>query len=300
MYNPKSKDLDREYLPSYHTTRFQDRPEPNIAVQEHFIRLTQQHERDLTEQQGISVDHLRYGGGRRLVDVFYNERTPEHAPLFVFVHGGYWQMLDKSTSCSLVGPLVRRGYRVAVMDYNLCPDVTLEKLMKEFSGFISWIFDYAELTNVLEVTFAGHSAGAHLLAQILHSQEAMSPQRSKKVWALVFMCGIYDLRELYNLESVNPKNILSLNQQSAGTLSPMLWEYTDVAIWSSTKMYVVAAEHDSTTFIEQSRRFAELLKKNGFRASFKVFSKYDHFDIIEETANDESEVSKFLRNIRMD
>ncbi|XP_016982884.1 kynurenine formamidase [Drosophila rhopaloa] len=300
MYNPKSKDLDREYFPSYHTTRFQDQPEPNMAVQEHFIGLTKQHERDLTEKQGISVDHLRYGGGRRLVDVFYNESTTNQAPLFVFVHGGYWQMLDKSTSCSIVGPLVRRGYRVAVMDYNLCPDVTLETLMKEFAGFINWIFDYAELTNVLEITFAGHSAGAHLLAQILQSQVGINPQRSKKVWALVLLCGVYDLRELYNLESVNPKNILGLTERNVQAVSPMLWEYTDVVIWNSTKIYVVAAEHDSTTFIEQSRRFAELLKKTGFRASFKLFPKYDHFDIIEETAIDESEVSRFLRNIRIE
>ncbi|XP_017050404.1 kynurenine formamidase [Drosophila ficusphila] len=298
MYNPRSKDLDREYFPSYHSTRFQDQPEPNIAVQDHFIKLTQQHERDLTQKQAISVDHLRYGEGRRLVDVFYNKSTPNQAPLFVFIHGGYWQMLDKSTSCSVVGPLVRRGYRVAVMDYNICPAVTLQTLMKQFTEFLNWIFDYAELTNVLEITFAGHSAGAHLLAQILKAPEVITPQRSKMVWALVFLCGVYDLRELYNLESVNPKNILGLSSINVEAVSPMLWEYSDVAIWSSTNIYVVVAEHDSTTFIEQSRRYAEHLKKSGFRANFKKFPKYDHFDIIEETADDESDVSRFLQNLR--
>ncbi|XP_017011765.2 kynurenine formamidase [Drosophila takahashii] len=300
MYNPKSKDLDREYFPSYHTPRFQDQPEPNIAVLEHHVRLTKQHERDLTAKQGISVDHMRYGSGRQLVDVFYNEKTGNQAPLFVFVHGGYWQELDLSTSCSIVGPLVRRGYRVAVMDYNLCPDVTLETLMQQFTDFLNWIFDYAEMTNVLEITFAGHSAGAHLLAQILRHQDMINPQRSRMVWALIFLCGVYDLRDLYSLESVNPKNILGLNQRNVEKVSPMLWEYTDVAIWSSTRIHVVVAEHDSVTFIEQSRRFAEVLKKNGFKTSFKIFPKYDHFDIIEETAIDESDISRFLRNIRIE
>ncbi|XP_017069818.1 kynurenine formamidase [Drosophila eugracilis] len=298
MYNPKSKDLVREYFPSFHTTRFQDQPDPHIAVQEHFIRVTKQHERDLTQKDGINVDHLRYGEGRQLVDIFYNKNTSSHAPLFVFVHGGYWQMMDISTSCSLVGPLVRHGYRVAVMDYNLCPAVTLEKLIQEFTEFLNWIFDYAELTNVMEIHFAGHSAGAHMLAHVLKGIQAVSPQRSKKVEALIFLCGVYDLRELYNLESVNPNNILGLNERNVQSVSPMLWEYNDVAIWSSTKMYVVAAENDSPTFIEQSRRYAELLNKNGFKATFKIFPKYDHFDIIEETAIDESEISRFLRNIR--
>ncbi|KAH8281648.1 hypothetical protein KR054_001995 [Drosophila jambulina] len=318
MYNPQSKDLDREYFPSYHTTRFQNEPEPNLAVVENFIKITQQRkqlnhfknktkinpnptfpdEKDLTQKQGITVEHLRYGDGRRVVDVFSDKRTPTQSPLFVFVHGGYWQMLDKSHSCSIVGPLVRQGIRVAVMDYNLCPDVTLEKLTSEFVRFIDWIFRYAELTQVMEITFAGHSAGAHLLAKILNSPEAVSPSRSQMCWALIFMCGVYDLRELYNLESVNPKNILGLDERKAEGLSPILWSYTDVASWRSTRIHVLVAEHDSVTFIEQSRRFSEVLKKAGFQTTFKIFGNYDHFDIIEETAHDDSDIARYLRNVR--
>ncbi|XP_017033800.1 kynurenine formamidase [Drosophila kikkawai] len=298
MYNPKSQDLDREYFPSYHTTRFQNEPEPNLAVVEHFIKVTQQHERDLTENRNIIVENLRYGEGRRVVDVFSDKNTPVHSPLLVFVHGGYWQMLDKSHSCSIVGPLVRQGIRVAVMDYNLCPAVSLEKLMAEFVRFLDWIFRYAELTQVMEITFVGHSAGAHLLSRILNSPEVVSPQRSQMCWALVFMCGVYDLRELYNLESVNPKNILDIDERKAESLSPMLWSYTDVGGWRSTRIYVLVAEHDSVTFIEQSRRFSEVLRNAGFQTSFKVFQKYDHFDIIEETAIDDSDISRYLRNIR--
>lgn len=46
MYNPNGKDIDlvREYFPSYHTIRFQDQPEPNIAIQDHFIQLTAKRE----------------------------------------------------------------------------------------------------------------------------------------------------------------------------------------------------------------------------------------------------------------
>lgn len=252
------------------------------------------------KKQGITVEHLRYGEGRRVVDVFATKSTPNQGPLFVFIHGGYWQELDKSTACSIVGPLVRQGYRVAVMDYNLCPSVTLEKLMQEFTGFLNWIFRYAELTNVMEITFAGHSAGAHLLARILHSPEVINPQRSQMCWALVFLCGIYDLREIYNLEMVNPKNILSLDERNAEGLSPMLWSYSDVGSWRSTRIYVVVAEHDSPTFIEQSRRYTEVLKKAGFRATYKLFQKYDHFDIIEETAIDDSDITRYLINIRND
>lgn len=62
-------------------------------------------------------------------------------------------------------------------------------------------------------------------------------------------------------------------------------------------MHVIVAEHESVTYIEQSRRFAEALKKQGFRTNFKIFKNYDHFDIIEETVDDKSPISQFLRSI---
>ncbi|EDW37167.1 GL26102 [Drosophila persimilis] len=299
MYNPKSTDLERDYFPSYHTIRFQDQPAPNLAVQLHFLQLTKQQGKDLTTKQGIKVDHLRYGGqdDRQIVDVFYNDSTTDSSPLFVYVHGGYWQFLDITESCSMVGPLVRRGYRVAVMDYNLCPQVTLEQLMLEFTNFLNWTFAYAEKIKTTEIHFAGHSAGGHMLAQILNAPEVVTPERRKNIRSLIFICGVYDLRELWSLENVNPNNILGLNAEKAAALSPILWKYPDAKSWSSIKFHVMAAEHESLTFIEQSRVFGQVLEKAGFPTSFKVIQGYDHFDIIEETAIDDSIIAKNLQEI---
>ncbi|XP_017095623.2 kynurenine formamidase [Drosophila bipectinata] len=296
MYNPESEDLSKEYFPSHNTLRFQDEREPNVAVLDNFIRITQQHEEALANQ-GIQVDHRRYGPDRQVVDVFYSLKNSNDAPLFVFIHGGYWQMLDKSNSCSMVGPYVRRGYRVAVMDYNLCPDVTLGQLMEEFRDFLGWVFDYAEQCQSKGISFAGHSAGAHLLAEILKSPGIVTLSRARMVTSLIFMCGVYDLRELWNLEAVNPKNILGIGAVQAEALSPILWEYHEIENWMNTTMHVIVAEHDSITFIEQSRRFADVLKSQGFTTNFKIFKDYDHFDIIEETFDDKSRISQFLRSI---
>ncbi|XP_022234754.2 kynurenine formamidase [Drosophila obscura] len=299
MYNPKSTDLERDYFPSYHTIRFQDQPAPNLAVQDHFIELTVKQGKELTAKQGIKVEHLRYGGqdDRQIVDVFYNDSSSDSAPLFVYVHGGYWQMLDITQSCSIVGPLVRRGYRVAVMDYNLCPQVTLQQLMLEFTNFLNWTFEYAEKSKTTEIHFAGHSAGGHMLAQILNAPAVVTPERRAIIRSLIFMCGVYDLRELWSLENVNPDNILGLNADKAVALSPILWTYTDAKSWSSIQFHVMAAEHESVTFIEQSRVFGQVLESAGFPTSFKVMQGYDHFDIIEQTAIDDSPIAKYLQEI---
>lgn len=204
-------------------------------------------------------------------------------------------MLDISNSYSMVGPLLRQGYRVAVMDHNNCPQVTLPQLLEQFKTFLVWIFDYAERTQTTEISFAGHSAGAHLLSQLLHMPQEISEERRQKVRALFFICGVYDLRELWSLDPVNPNNILGLNADSAVELSPMLWSWqVDSPLWSGLKAYVLTAAHESVTFIEQSRVFAKNLQNGGFDVTFKLFDKYDHFDIIEETAEDKSEITTYL------
>ncbi|XP_034473048.1 kynurenine formamidase [Drosophila innubila] len=300
MYNPEEKNIDlvREYFPSYHTKRFQDQAQPNLVVQENFVLVTSKHHNDLLTKLDVKVDHLRYGGSDdcRLVDVFYKEDTAKGpSPLLVYVHGGYWQELGIMSSCSIVGPLVDRGYRVAVMDYNKCPQVTLPQLLEEFTSFLLWVFEYAEKTETTRISFVGHSAGAHLIAQLLHVPDLISKERRQKVHVMLFICGVYDLRELWQLDPVNPNNIFGLNSESVRDVSPMLWSWlADSASWPGLNSHVLSAQNESATFIEQSRAFAKNLKEAGFEVSFKLFDKYDHFDIIEETFDDNSRITKFL------
>ncbi|KAL7740860.1 hypothetical protein ACLKA6_014025 [Drosophila palustris] len=257
--------------------------------------LTSKHHNDLITKPDVKVQNLRYGGTDdcQLVDVFYKKDGP--SPLLVYVHGGYWQELDIVSSCSIVGPLVDRGYRVAVMDYNKCPQVTLPQLLEQFTNFLLWIFDYAEKTEATQISFAGHSAGAHIIAQLLHVPDLISKERRQKVHVLFFICGVYDLRELWQLDAVNPNNIFGLNADSVKDVSPMLWSWlADKSYWPSLHLHVLSAEHESVTFIEQSRAFAKNLKEAGFEVTFKLFDKYDHFDIIEEAFDDNSRITKYL------
>ncbi|ALC40210.1 CG9542, partial [Drosophila busckii] len=298
MYYPNEKnvDLERDYLPSMHSKRFQDQPNPDLAVIENHLKLCAQHTNDLVTKHGVKVETLRYAGvdDRQVVDV-YCKPEANNGKLFVYVHGGYWQEMDKEHSGSIVLPLVKRGYRVAVMEYNLCPQVTLTQLLDQFTQFLLWVFDYAERTATTEIHFAGHSAGAHLMAQLFHVPHLISTERRQKVKTVFFMGGVYDLRELWPLKGVNPNNLLSLDANNCNELSPMLWPWhADSASWAGTQSYVLTAENESVTFKEQSREFAKLLQEAGFSVSFKLFDRYDHFDIIEECVEDDSTITQYL------
>lgn len=249
---------------------------------------------------GLKCQFLRYGGldDRRLCDVWYKEGNEcKPAPLFVFIHGGWWQLLDKVHSASMVGPLVRQGFRVAVMDYNLCPSVSLPKLMEEICGFAAWIFQYAERVQSTEIHFGGHSAGAHLLSQILHIPHLIPDNGRQKVRTMFFFTGVYDAREAWLLSAVNPNNIFGLDEQSAIDVSTILWSWKEEAQqWGNTQLNVITAEHESVTFQEQSRQFAQVLENAGFNVTFKRFEGYDHFNIITDLSEEKNEITTYVKN----
>lgn len=65
------------------------------------------------------------------------------APIFIYIHGGYWQALDKTISAYAVRPLVEAAIKVIVLEYDLCPYITLEQLVDQIQRAGIFIVNYA-------------------------------------------------------------------------------------------------------------------------------------------------------------
>lgn len=90
---------------------------------------------------------VMYGATRReSYDIFFKD-DEQTSKIFVYVHGGCWQMLDKEVSAYCVAPLVEAGHRVIVVDYNLCPSVSLRKITEEVAACVEHILQYARETG---------------------------------------------------------------------------------------------------------------------------------------------------------
>ena len=63
-----------------------------------------------------------------MLDVFPARGAP--APVHVFVHGGYWQRLDKSDSSFVARALQPAGAAVVVINYALIPTVGMDELVR--------------------------------------------------------------------------------------------------------------------------------------------------------------------------
>jgi arylformamidase len=111
---------------------------------------------------------VRYGPGpAETLDVFPTHRAG--APVFVFIHGGYWRALDKSDVSFIAPSFVADGAMVVVPNYALCPAVTIDTIALQLTRAIEWVWRHAALYggDPKRIVVAGHSAGGHLAALLL-------------------------------------------------------------------------------------------------------------------------------------
>ena len=99
------------------------------AVPEHaewFARWAKASE-EVRSRLAATVD-VRYGPNpKETMDVLLPRG--KRRGTFVFIHGGYWRALDKSEHTFVATPFIDAGYAVAVVNYDLCPLVTMDVIL---------------------------------------------------------------------------------------------------------------------------------------------------------------------------
>jgi acetyl esterase/lipase len=134
------------------------------------------------------------------------------APLFAFIHGGYWQRNSKEIfACMAEGPTTR-GFDFAAIGYTLAPEATLTEIVAEIANAVQWLRREGPLHGVGQnkLVVSGWSAGGHLAATALAMDE---------VDAGLAISGIYDV-EPCRLNYLNEK--LRLTAEEAAAMSPIL------------------------------------------------------------------------------
>lgn len=226
-------------------------------------------------------------------DVYFKD-SESGKPIFVYIHGGYWQTGTKEVSAYCVAPLVERGFKVIIVDYNLCPSVDLRTQMTQLKSGMDTILNYAYETKSSEVTICGHSAGAHLAASILDT-----PYKHKNlIKHFILISGIYDLSEIWNTKACaaisGVENPLGLTALSAKELSPMFYEkFADF----SADFYLFTGKFEAPSFFGLAKAFKKVLEKHRFKVTQYVFPEYDHFDIVHSMKDRDSSIMKFVFSI---
>lgn len=144
------------------------------------------------------------------------------APLLVFIHGGYWRSLDKSDFTFIVPAYRRAGFSVALTNYTLAPEASVEEITRQQLRALAWLYRRSARLDFdrNRIVIAGHSAGGHLAAMMMaaHWEVFGSDLPADLIKAGILLSGLYDLEPVRHAEFINTD--LRLSQASALRLSP--------------------------------------------------------------------------------
>lgn len=138
---------------------------------------------------------LAYGPGRFETLDLYRPAGAQRAPIFVFIHGGYWQASDKVQHAQFAQGLLAAGFAVAMPNYGLAPDAPLEASVAQTVAALNFLVREAEALDLdpTQLHVSGHSAGGHLAAMALCDPSA------PPIASALLLSGLYDLKPLGHL-----------------------------------------------------------------------------------------------------
>ena len=199
------------------------------------------------------------------------------APIFAFLHGGWWQDLSIEYAAAPAVALTDAGAIYASIGYTLTPAVGLREIVAEVSAALTTIA--ANATGMggdpRRIVLAGHSAGAHLAATQL---TALAPEAPRYTAAgLLLIGGAYDLGPIAE-SYVNEK--VRMSAADADALSPAL-----LAPLHDVLVKIRVGEEEPEEFHRNAALLLERWSPSLSTIDSATISGRDHFDALDELAD---------------
>jgi len=205
-----------------------------------------------------------------------------HAPLLMFIHGGYWQKLSAADSLFNGHDAMAEGIALHAVEYTLAPHASIAQMIDECIADVSRTITELEPTRVI---LAGSSAGAHLVAMCTRDEFIAS-----HVDGVALLSGIYDVRPLVVTPTNDP---LHLTTESAVEISPQLLPLP----YAVPHALLAVGGHEPPEFIRQNAEFGERLLNEGSAVQILVEEHLDHFDLPYDLLKRGTEVGDWCLNI---
>ncbi len=231
---------------------------------------------------------LAYGSqpGERL-DVF-PAAGGRPAPVQVFIHGGYWQRMDKADFSYVARAFVPSGAATVLVNYSLIPTVRMDELVRQCRAAIAWVHRHAASFDgdPSRIFISGHSAGGHLVAMLMATD-----WRPLGVPAGVVAggCGISGLYDLEPIRLCYLNEILKLTPDDVRRHSPVL-----LSPQRSGSLLIPVGSLEGPEYHRQANDLASAWRGRGLRCDVMEMAGHDHFSIAAQLGDAKSVLSQAI------
>ena len=275
MAEPVYRNYDSESLYAQYDNRSMLPAEELAAIK------ADQADRSNAYRDGAKRLHLDVPYGpheRERLDLFLPDS--EGAPLFAFIHGGYWQWNDKEDSVFLAKPFVEAGAAFANIEYALCPTVSLDELVAQVRRAIAYLWREADKYGYdrNRIVVSGHSAGGHLTAMMMSTDwPALGDDLPANIVAAGLpISGVYDIEPL----RLTPLNeAVGLTEDSAQANSPLFKKPA-----SNAPAIIAYGGAESDEFERQANALASAWAKEGAPTEVINIEGRNHFTALNALA----------------
>ena len=224
---------------------------------------------------------LRYGitSAERL-DVFPALSAERPSPVFVYLHGGYWRLLDAADSGFMAPAFTAAGICVVAINYALAPDVGLDEIVRQCRAALAWVCGHiGEFGgDAARVHVCGSSAGAHLAAMLTApGWQAQLDLPEDAVAGATLLSGLYDLEPM-RMSYVN--EWMQLDAAAAQRNSPLFHLPA-----RPLPLVFSYAPNETDEFKRQTETYLAACRAVGCPCEFVAMPGTNHFDLALATAD---------------
>lgn len=206
-----------------------------------------------------------------VLDIF--PAKDEKSPVQLYIHGGYWRGGSKNDYSFIAEPFVDAGITMVLLEYDLCPKVTLRDIVHQVRSGIAWCYQnisgYGGDPEQLYIS--GSSAGGHLVAMALNHDWELANLPPDLIKGAVAITGVYDLDPVFHV-SVNKD--IRLTPELARSFSPMVHPPGQ-----RTPLVIAVGASETPGWIQMSRDFYTLCAQQGVECGYLEVPGAHHFSV---------------------
>ena len=221
------------------------------------------------------------------VDVF--PAIGADSPIHVFIHGGYWQAMNKKDFSYVADGFVDGGASLVVVNYTLAPDANIDEIVRQCRAALAWVWSNSDgIGDRNRIYVSGHSAGGHLTAMMMATDWPAfgGGLPADLVKGACAISGLFDL-EAMRLCYVNDK--LQLTEEQVARQSPINTLPTRAA-----PLIITVGGDETREFHRQTDDYARRCLEAGLSPDVMKPVGLNHYTIVDALGDPNHELTRAI------